>query len=264
MSRIPWDKLLSFSTLDVVKLVVSAAIIVLVTKIQLVNDRLSALLIALPFTSLLAMCWMKADKQTPERIANHSEGTFWFVLPTLPMFLIQLKHELWKLFGKKRTFIGFGVFPLAQNAVAQACLRVGNTSRSITLGAQSRTTSVCCGTLGSCGTSCVANNSTFALPPTCNLPATLIAKYDFNESSYNGTLNVQKRLADGEAFEEALVEDVEVHRECEVRLKHIAESDGSPVREQRAGPCLVMRADDAGAERMQMAGDGPALEMKSG
>lgn len=88
MSRIPWDKLLSFSTLDVVKLVVSAAIIVFVTKIQLVNDRLSALLIALPFTSLLAMCWMKADKQTPERIANHSEGTFWFVLPTLPMFLI--------------------------------------------------------------------------------------------------------------------------------------------------------------------------------
>lgn len=88
MSRIPWDKLLSFSTLDVVKLVVSAAIIVFVTKIQLVNDRLSALLIALPFTSLLAICWMKADKQTPERIANHSEGTFWFVLPTLPMFLI--------------------------------------------------------------------------------------------------------------------------------------------------------------------------------
>lgn len=88
MSRIPWDKVLSFSTLDVVKLVVSAAIIVFVTKIQLVNDRLSALLIALPFTSLLAMCWMKVDKQTPERIANHSEGTFWFVLPTLPMFLI--------------------------------------------------------------------------------------------------------------------------------------------------------------------------------
>lgn len=88
MNRLPWDKLLSFSTLDVVKLVVSAAIIVLVTKIQLVNDRLSALLIALPFTSLVAICWMKADKQSPERIANHAEGTFWFVLPTLPMFLI--------------------------------------------------------------------------------------------------------------------------------------------------------------------------------
>ncbi|MSU34033.1 MAG: hypothetical protein EXS36_02775 [Pedosphaera sp.] len=33
------------------------------------------------------------------------------------MFLLQLKHELWKLFGKKRTYIGFGAFLLAQNAV---------------------------------------------------------------------------------------------------------------------------------------------------
>ena len=33
------------------------------------------------------------------------------------MFLTQLKHELWKLFGKKRTYIGFGVFLLAQNAI---------------------------------------------------------------------------------------------------------------------------------------------------
>lgn len=33
------------------------------------------------------------------------------------MFLLQLRHELWKLFGKKRTYIGFGAFLLAQNAV---------------------------------------------------------------------------------------------------------------------------------------------------
>lgn len=88
MNRIPWDKILTFTAMDAVKLFVSAAIIVFVTKIQIVNDRLSALLIALPVTSLLAMIWMQAEKQGPQRIANHSEGTFWFVLPTLPMFLI--------------------------------------------------------------------------------------------------------------------------------------------------------------------------------
>jgi ABC-2 type transport system permease protein len=33
------------------------------------------------------------------------------------VFLLQLKHELWKLFGKKRTYIGFGAFLLAQLAV---------------------------------------------------------------------------------------------------------------------------------------------------
>ena len=33
------------------------------------------------------------------------------------MFLTQLKNELWKLFGKKRTYIGFGAFLLAQTAM---------------------------------------------------------------------------------------------------------------------------------------------------
>jgi len=88
MNRIPWDKILTFTAFDLVKLLVTAAVILFVTKIQLVSDRLSALLIALPLTSLLAMVWMHQAGQSPTRLANHAEGTFWFVLPTLPMFLI--------------------------------------------------------------------------------------------------------------------------------------------------------------------------------
>lgn len=88
MSRIPWDKILTFTPLDIGKIILTALIIVVVNKVQVVNDRLSALLIALPFTSLLAMVWMHQAKQSSERLANHAEGTFWFVLPTLPMFLI--------------------------------------------------------------------------------------------------------------------------------------------------------------------------------
>jgi hypothetical protein len=88
MSNIPWQKVLSFGVPDLAKLVLSAAIIVIVTKIQWFNDRLSALLIALPLSSLLAMIWMHGEGQSPQRLANHAEGTFWFVLPTLPMFLI--------------------------------------------------------------------------------------------------------------------------------------------------------------------------------
>ena len=88
MNRIPWDKILNVTPFDIVKLLITALIIHFVNKIQLVNDRLSALLIALPLTSLLAMIWMHHGKQSTERLANHAEGTFWFVLPTLPMFLI--------------------------------------------------------------------------------------------------------------------------------------------------------------------------------
>jgi ABC-2 type transport system permease protein len=36
------------------------------------------------------------------------------------MFFIQLRNELWKLFGKKRTYIGFGAFLIAQNAMLLA------------------------------------------------------------------------------------------------------------------------------------------------
>lgn len=88
MNNIPWKQILTITPPDLVKLFITALVIVIVNKVQLFNDRLSALLIALPLTSLLAMIWMHQGRQSAERIANHSEGTFWFVLPTLPMFLI--------------------------------------------------------------------------------------------------------------------------------------------------------------------------------
>lgn len=79
---------MNWSWWDGSKLALTALIIVVVTKIQVVNDKLSALLIALPLMSLIAMMWMRVEKQDSERIANHAESTFWFVLPTLPMFLV--------------------------------------------------------------------------------------------------------------------------------------------------------------------------------
>jgi ABC-2 type transport system permease protein len=36
------------------------------------------------------------------------------------MFYHHLRNELWKLFGKKRTYIGFGMFLIAQNAMLVA------------------------------------------------------------------------------------------------------------------------------------------------
>ncbi|WP_411826741.1 DUF3147 family protein [Luteolibacter sp. AS25] len=88
MSDIPWSKIFAVTPFDLVKVLLTAVIILFVTKIQLFSDKLSALLIALPLTSLLAMIWMWQGGQSSQRIAGHAEGTFWFVLPTLPMFLI--------------------------------------------------------------------------------------------------------------------------------------------------------------------------------
>lgn len=88
MSNLPWSEILSIKLFDVVKVLLTAVIILMVNKVQLFSDKLSALLIALPLTSLLAMIWMWKGGQSSSKIAGHAEGTFWFVLPTLPMFLI--------------------------------------------------------------------------------------------------------------------------------------------------------------------------------
>jgi hypothetical protein len=88
MSNIPWSEIFTFKAFDIFKVLLTAIIILLVNKVQLFSDKLSALLIALPLTSLLAMIWMWQGGQSSTRIAGHAEGTFWFVLPTLPMFLI--------------------------------------------------------------------------------------------------------------------------------------------------------------------------------
>jgi hypothetical protein len=55
-----------------------------------------ALIVSLPLVSILAMLWLWRDTSDPVRLAAHSEATFWFVLPSLPMFLLvplMLRHE---------------------------------------------------------------------------------------------------------------------------------------------------------------------------
>jgi ABC-2 type transport system permease protein len=47
------------------------------------------------------------------------------------MFYLQLRNELWKLFGKKRTYIGFGAFLVAQ-AVIVLVFRFSHASRDMT------------------------------------------------------------------------------------------------------------------------------------
>jgi ABC-2 type transport system permease protein len=46
------------------------------------------------------------------------------------MFYLQLRNELWKLFGKKRTYIGFGMFLVAQNIITLV-FRFSHASRNM-------------------------------------------------------------------------------------------------------------------------------------
>lgn len=48
---------------------------------------MAALVASLPLVSVLGMLFLWHARPDTENMARHSEATFWFVLPSLPMFL---------------------------------------------------------------------------------------------------------------------------------------------------------------------------------
>ncbi len=66
----------------------TATIVVLVTEVAKRSDRLGGLIAALPLVTILTLIWLHVDRQPVEKVANHALYTFWYVLPTLPMFLL--------------------------------------------------------------------------------------------------------------------------------------------------------------------------------
>ena len=47
-----------------------------------------ALIVSLPLVSLLTFVWLWVDTRQPLRIAELSQSTFWFFLPSMPLFLV--------------------------------------------------------------------------------------------------------------------------------------------------------------------------------
>ena len=71
-----------------VKLLISAAMIVLISEVSKKLPPLGGLIASLPLLSVLGMIWLWRDTHDPELLATHALGTFWYVLPSLPMFLL--------------------------------------------------------------------------------------------------------------------------------------------------------------------------------
>ncbi|WP_332656992.1 DUF3147 family protein [Brevundimonas sp.] len=72
----------------VVKALLSGVIIALVSEIAKRSPGFAALVASLPLVSVLGMIWLWRDTSDPERMAAHAGATFWYVLPSLPMFLL--------------------------------------------------------------------------------------------------------------------------------------------------------------------------------
>lgn len=102
----------------ITKYMLTAAVVVLVSEVAKRSDRLGGFIAALPLVTFLALVWLHLDKQPMAKISNHAWYTFWYVVPTLPMFLAfplllpRLGFWLTMLASAVITIVCFGLFAL--------------------------------------------------------------------------------------------------------------------------------------------------------
>lgn len=70
------------------KALLSGLIVLIVSEVAKRSPAFGALVVSLPIVSVLAMMWLEYETGDQARIAAHAEATFWYVLPSLPMFLM--------------------------------------------------------------------------------------------------------------------------------------------------------------------------------
>ena len=71
-----------------IKAAISGVIVAIVSEVAKRYPGFGALIASLPLVSVLGMMWLWRDKPDVPNMASHVEATFWFVLPSLPMFLL--------------------------------------------------------------------------------------------------------------------------------------------------------------------------------
>ncbi|MBK8091250.1 MAG: DUF3147 family protein [Verrucomicrobiaceae bacterium] len=81
-----------------IKYLLSAGIITLVSETVKRSDKAGALLAALPFVSIITLFWVYFESPPAlrdQKTADHMWYIFWYVLPTLPMFLLFPTMQRW-------------------------------------------------------------------------------------------------------------------------------------------------------------------------
>ncbi len=68
------------------KYATTAFLVVVISEVAKRSDRLGSFIAALPTITILTLLWLHFERQPDEKIINHAYYTFWYVIPTLPMF----------------------------------------------------------------------------------------------------------------------------------------------------------------------------------
>ncbi len=70
------------------KAAISGVLIALASQVARRFPGFGALIASLPLVSVLGMIWLWKDEPDAGNMADHMQATFWYVLPSLPMFLL--------------------------------------------------------------------------------------------------------------------------------------------------------------------------------
>ena len=72
----------------VAKALLAGAMIAAIAELGKRLPAMAALVASLPLVSILGMIFLWFARPDTENMAVHSQATFWYVLPSLPMFLV--------------------------------------------------------------------------------------------------------------------------------------------------------------------------------
>ena len=72
----------------ITKVFVSALLIAIVSEVATRSDKFGGMIAALPVATFLIIFWMYFDGASDDKIVRHMSFTLYFVLPTLPVFLV--------------------------------------------------------------------------------------------------------------------------------------------------------------------------------
>jgi len=103
----------------VLKVLITAALVVVVSEASKRSTFLGGLLASLPLVSFLAMIWLYLDTKDAGKVAALSTSIFWLVLPSLVLFLalpalVKMKFSFHLSFGLATAlmFVSYGAMVL--------------------------------------------------------------------------------------------------------------------------------------------------------
>jgi len=75
-------------TYYIIKLVISAVLIVLISEIAKRNSLMGAMLASIPLVSILAMIWMYIDTNDTKSAVEFSNSIVWLIIPSMTLFIL--------------------------------------------------------------------------------------------------------------------------------------------------------------------------------